>query len=557
MNLNFIVLQNIPKMKSNFYSIIAPIILVLINFILKIRYVKYPSLAKDEPFSLYFSQFDIVTIVSELSKGNNPPLYEVFLHIWTSFFGISELAVRFPSVIFSSLTVYFIYHICRKFFNQKAAILAALFFTLSNYEMYFAHEARVYPLFLLLTTISMFQYLKLMTSEYSKANIVTYVIVSILLLYSHFFSWYVLFIQVVIFMFIFWKRKKELLKISKYFGIIFLFYLPYVGVLANRFGGASGGTWVEPVVNLRPLHSFYGTLVNDMHVNYIFILILAWMYLQQYIHKHLKNNILRLAAILLSITFILISLSIKIPLFPFENDFSSPILIISFLLFYLILFIHYQTIEDHSTQGKIIISWLFIPGFLMFVVSFLMPMFIDRYLIYFTPAFFIVLAVAISKYDNKMFLSVGLLAVILMAVSFSPISNNQRDVKSLVENIKQMQKGANTVVFICPEYDVFTFTYYYNRDYFTDIRSGIPRKDIVNALRSDDIFLVKSHKEVDSIYNANNYNKIIYLDVAAKFVYPNNNIKEYLNGAFQGNSVIIDSLHVPRIYDIYSYQIGH
>jgi len=344
------------KMKSVFYTIIAPIILVFINFALKIRYVSYPSLAKDEPFSVYYSQFDVATIVSELSRGNNPPLYEVFLHIWTSIFGISELSVRFPSVVFSSLTVYFIYQICRKFFSVKAAILAAVLFTLSNYEMYFAHEARVYPLFMLLTTVSMFQYLKLITSERSKTDVVIYLIINILLLYTHFFSWFVLLVQAVIFIALYWNKKGELLKFARYFGIIVLFYLPYVGVFVNRFLDSSSGTWIEPVADLRPIHTIFGTLVNNMHVSYVVVLILAWMVLQQYIFKHFRNSLLGISFIFLSIVFLLISLSIRLPLFSFENDFSSALVITSFLLFYLVFFIHYQSSKKQSIQGKIVLS---------------------------------------------------------------------------------------------------------------------------------------------------------------------------------------------------------
>lgn len=548
-------LKNSEKLKSLFYAIVVPILLALINLVLKIRYVSYPSLAKDEPFSVYYAQFDLATIISELSGGNNPPLYEIFLHFWTSVFGISEFSVRFPSVVFSSLTVYFIYQICRKFFSLKAAILAAVLFTLSNYEMYFAHEARVYPLFMLLTVVSMFQYLKLMTLERSKIDVVFFVITNILLLYSHFFSWFVIFIQLGITISIYWNKKNVILKFAKYFGVIFLFYLPYVGIFITRFLDSSSGTWIQPVENLRPLHSFFGTLVNDTHVGYIVILIFVWLFLQQYITNHFRNGVLKTGLILLSIVFILISLSIRLPLFSFENDFSSPIVVVSFLLFYLFFFIHYQTYRNHSNEGKIIMSWFFIPGLIMFVASFSIPMFIDRYLIYITPAFFIVLSITISKFDHKLFLSISLITTILMAVSFSTLSNNQRDVKRMVNHVKKMQKDSNSAVFICPDYLVFTFSYYYNKNYFKSIESGVPKKGVVNALRSDNVFLVKNDKEVDSIFNKNKFDKIIYVDAAADFAYSDNNIKNYLKREFQDKTVTVDSLHVPRIFNIYSYQL--
>jgi uncharacterized membrane protein len=506
-------------------------------------------------FRCIIHNYDIATIIGELSQGNNPPFYEILLHIWTSFFGISELSVRFPSVVFSSLTVYFIYQICRKFFNTKTAILAAILFTLSNYQIYFAHEARVYPLFMLLTTVSMYQFLNLITSQRSKINVIIYVIINILILYSHFFSWFVLLIQVSIFIPLYWNRRGELLKFSKYFGIIVLFYLPYAGVFVNRFLDSSNGTWVPAVMNIRPLHSFYGAMINNTHVSYIVVLILGWVFLQKYISKHFKINFSRTGLIILSIVFILISLSIRLPLFQFENDFSSPVVTIAFLLFYLTFFIHYQSSKNHSIQVKVVLSWFFIPCFIMFIASFSIPMFIDRYLIYFTPAFFILLSIIISKIDNKLFLSLSLLTIVLMAVAFNPVSNNQRDIKTLVQNVKQMQKGSNSAVFICPDYLGFTFTYYYNRDFFKATGSGVPMKDMVNALHSDHVFLVKNHKEVDSIYNANNYNKIIFVDATIEFENPTNNIKNYLDNTFQNENVIVDTVHVPRIFNIYTYQL--
>ena len=118
-----------------------------------------------------------------------------------------------------------------------------------------------------------------------------------------------------------------------------------------------------------------------------------------------------------------------------------------------------------------------------------------------------------------------------------------------------MQKDANSAVFICPDYSGFAFTYYYNRDFFTARQSRIPKKDMVRALNSDHVFLVKNHKEVDSIYKANNFDKIIYVDAGADFSYSNNNIKDYFNRTFQGESVLVDSLYVPEIFNIYSYTL--
>src|SRR5690554_3396647 len=244
------VLKRLILSRLHFQTIILPLLLFLLNFVLKIRYVSWPSLGIDEPFSVYYSQFEVTTIIKDLSLGNNPPLYEIFLHYWTSIFGISEFSVRFPSALFSSLSVIFIYRICYKFFHLKIAVVAALLFTLSNYQIYFAHEARVYPLFMLLTIISMYQYMKLITPGYSKRDGAIFIVVNILLLYSHFFSWFVLFIQAFVLLVTNRKETSELFRFFKYYGIIFLSYLPYTYIFIVRFLDSSAGTWVAPVEDL-------------------------------------------------------------------------------------------------------------------------------------------------------------------------------------------------------------------------------------------------------------------------------------------------------------------
>jgi hypothetical protein len=72
-------------------------LILAINLLFKGIYLGENSLAWDEPFSVYHAQLHADQLVDVLISGNNPPLYELFLHQWTSFFGLSEVSVRFPS----------------------------------------------------------------------------------------------------------------------------------------------------------------------------------------------------------------------------------------------------------------------------------------------------------------------------------------------------------------------------------------------------------------------------------------------------------------------------
>src|SRR6185436_9629037 len=86
------------------------LILVAYNFFSKYPFINTRDLSWDEPFSTFYSQYSVPQIITELFRGDNPPFYELFLHYYTSFFGISEIALRMPSLIFSCGTVIFLYY---------------------------------------------------------------------------------------------------------------------------------------------------------------------------------------------------------------------------------------------------------------------------------------------------------------------------------------------------------------------------------------------------------------------------------------------------------------
>lgn len=106
------------------------------------------SLWLDEAITAVAVKSDtFVGLITKFSPGDfHPPLYYLFLKLWTNLFGYSEIALRIPSVIFGVLTIFVVYKIGKKLFNEKTGLVAALLIATNPLAIYYSQEARMYSL---------------------------------------------------------------------------------------------------------------------------------------------------------------------------------------------------------------------------------------------------------------------------------------------------------------------------------------------------------------------------------------------------------------------------
>jgi uncharacterized membrane protein len=119
-----------------------------------------------------------------LSRAIHPPLHYLILHGWTHLFGNSEFSVRFPSVMFSLISIFMAYRVGGLIFDRTTGIFAALLVSLSLFNIRYAQEARNYSLLCMLGLTSYFYFIKMLQNQAQKYSI-GYIIVSVLLLYTH------------------------------------------------------------------------------------------------------------------------------------------------------------------------------------------------------------------------------------------------------------------------------------------------------------------------------------------------------------------------------------
>jgi mannosyltransferase len=169
-------------------KVVSFCLVVAINLLVKIVGISHNPIALDEPFSIYHSQFSINHIYQILSEGNNPPLYEFFLHYWISIGGTDAFWVRLPSVIFSSLASGFWFMAALHCMGLWYAVGCTVLFTFSTEYIYFSHEARAYAMLLMVLAISSYLVIRVWNGEKKKSILLAAAFFSALSIYVHYLA---------------------------------------------------------------------------------------------------------------------------------------------------------------------------------------------------------------------------------------------------------------------------------------------------------------------------------------------------------------------------------
>ena len=147
---------------------LALIPLALIGALLFVIVGADRSLWLDEASSLLIAAPDWHGIVERLLETNNLPAYYLILHQWTAFLGDSELVSRSLSGLFYLATIGLLFLIGRFFPETTAPASAAFFYLISTQAIQQAQNLRMYSLLGFLASLSLFFYLRWISSATPK-----------------------------------------------------------------------------------------------------------------------------------------------------------------------------------------------------------------------------------------------------------------------------------------------------------------------------------------------------------------------------------------------------
>jgi mannosyltransferase len=537
----------------NKYLFLIPYLFVVVNFFLKENCLEFQNIAGDETFSIYYAQLNPSEIIHFLSQGNNPPFFELILHYWIKFFGISDYSVRVIPLIFSSLSVFFLYEIAYKFLNLKTAILAATLFTFSNFEMYFAHEVRVYALFLFLTLVSFYSFLNLIQDFKSKKYIVIFVLANSILLYSHYFGFFVLFVQFISIFLLTEKNFKKKLNYMILLIIPLVLFIPFLKVLiSNYITTSSNGSWVPFSKDLGQINHFIYTLINSSSTVFIVFSCITWLIVQYFIVRLEISKWLKQLILFFSIVFLFFSLSIFGGIPHYWEYTSENYAIISYLIFILIICYLILKSSKINRYSKIILIWFFLPLLLIYLFSFKTPMFLERYLIFISPGFYLLVAYALYQFEKFNNYKLSYLIIFAMFITSTKNVDKKHQILDMTNKVKEL-KTDSSLVYLAPSYYDINFVYYYNKEIFKQInlktnKQNEYKSELLKSLNKENIHVINFSGEIDTLKLKQN-KRIIFIDIASEFAFPNNNILNFLQ-----ENLILDSLYTfPEHYKVYQF----
>ena len=178
----------------------------------------------------------------------HPPLYQVALKIWMSFFGSTEIATRLLSFSFSIVTLG-AFSFDAIFTRRWRRALALLLVSASPYFAYYSQETRSYSLVLALSSVITLAIIELRSRD-SLANPASgrllplaYYLGSLLLSLTHYFGWIYVFVLSLVG---FWENKLFKARARMSLLVVAISLWPAWHVAIGNLGSKSGGDfWIS------------------------------------------------------------------------------------------------------------------------------------------------------------------------------------------------------------------------------------------------------------------------------------------------------------------------
>jgi len=468
------------KKQVDLYLLTAIFFTILAAF-LRFYKLDFQSLWTDELYSLSLINKSLRSIIRIcLNSDPNPPLYYIFLWMWTKVFGGGAYACRALSALFGILGVISIYMLGKKLFSKATGIIALAILSVNIYHIYYSQEARSYAMAFLLSILSFLFFIRLHQDPDLKSCLL-YTSFTALLIYTHYFGLFILISQFCYILFTL-SRDKQTLLLIRYYSLsgIFLFvlYIP----------------WIPAVLRLNKLQTFWTAKPKtDFFI--------------QYFKEYLGSE-----------PFLIVLFSALLIIYLISNGSKYPFI-----------------------QDKILLmSWLSITLFLPYLLSFYHPApLVQRYAIVILPAIMLMASRALAFVKERQFRAFLIGAIVIMSLMniFFTRGNYYQKIQK-----EQWRETTQYIIARDPHkfYPTYAYPAYCSRGFYYYFDSIFGQKRDIQSLHSNGVPIEEIYQNIKSgkasgvwILEAHEF-----LNERLRFLFEERLIKKYLANFFGSRATL-------------------
>ncbi len=186
----------------------------------------------DEIDTLFTAKMDVVEYIFTIAPIDlHPPLFISILHFMT-YLGTSNFIMRMIPAIFGIATILISYIFISKIFGREYGLMTAFLLAISPYNIFYSQEMRPYTLMTFLSVIGLYFFYEACTGN--KKAWTGWIILSILLLYTHYYSVFLILAQIVYYVYTNRADMKKAVPMIKSMIIVFLACIPLILFVLNN-----------------------------------------------------------------------------------------------------------------------------------------------------------------------------------------------------------------------------------------------------------------------------------------------------------------------------------
>jgi uncharacterized membrane protein len=162
----------------------------------------------DEAISIHQARLSLHGLFENLYNGDRqPPLYHLTLWLTIRAFGLSEFAVRLPSLIAGTLVIPVLYELGRELYDRRTGLIAAGFAAVSPILIWYSQEVRMYEFVALFGLLALLTQLRAIRNG-TMLNWAAYILATAALLWSHYFGLVLILVQQLMFIGVIIHRRR-------------------------------------------------------------------------------------------------------------------------------------------------------------------------------------------------------------------------------------------------------------------------------------------------------------------------------------------------------------